>query len=1262
MNNSNKKFNIAKRVGLLFVILAILAPAFLCFELNISADALSLYNRDEAIIFDLSQGKVSFTDTTYSGKDVNGNTISGEHKPENIYVIEQPIDSSATNNVISVGTPTQAVTTKFEIHLRNLTIEAPKESSNHAPAVYVNTAADTVYLILDNGTSSSMTAYAKIIQNKALITPESARFGHAAIEKEIGTQGTLVVTCEEGYVAHQNNPLMGHECLAADNCGILNATAKGNAGFVGGNTRTSAAAAIGSKAEISDASHSRGSLTNAPTMGTLYNLTIAGGKITATGATGNSNTVDGKKVYLGGSPGIGVGAGMQQFSVGYALTNLCITGGSIDAIAGDGSAANIGGGYHAGYVDIKIYGGTILATKQLTSADDMKRGAGIGGGGGGSDSNATAGATVSIYGGHVTSTSSYGAAIGSGGGGKNGQATSGEIMISGGTVIATTVKGNNNNGAGAAIGAGGSLGTGKGGKGTVTITGGTVIASSEGGADIGGGGTNSTSASSAGGDADVTISGGTVYAENGGIGGGRANKGAGGGTTVTISGGTVNASTIGGGTTRGSYHHGGNATVIVRGDAYIILTGGIGGGDCIKVESGDYAKAVGGNATVTVESGYLECGDIGGGNSYAGNGGAAEIIVSGGTLKAKSIGGGSTQNPEKSIGYATANISGGEITGQFIMAAGGTDACTFTMTGGRLFGVDATTGDYTKKDGGAIYMDDPEGVVDISGGIIEDCKAENGGAIYMTAGTATISGTASIQNCSATENGGAIYMGGGELEMSGGTLSSNKALNGAGAYLAAGEMTISGGTIIDSIAAENGGAAYLGGGKLTVSNGTITSNEAINGAGAYLSDGEMIISGGTIVDNAAAENGGAAYLGGGELTVSGGDITSNNAINGAGAYLASGTMQVLGGEIKSNVAAENGGAAYLAGGSFTMINGSISNNTAQNGAGAFVANGNVTVKGGKITQNKATENGGAFYISNGNYTMVGGELSHNQAITGDGGAIYISATQNNTDVTVRSGSIINNTAGNSGGALGVYGQNGVTFTITIGSHTHHPNDGRHMLSDGINEETCPIVKNNTSQTSGGGIYLAGSYEAIMNMHCLEEEGNKVGDGHTKSDFMMIDGGTLNINTQSQTGEGEVLEDYGNVVISSSIHVTKGVVTLTGTGDNPMFKESVTVDVDHDIGSFFYDHRKGGDARTVQYYENLNDSGQYVTFDALGSVDHIVYANMYTNPGYTMRGWRYMTVNAEGDYVPTDLVFQAGMRANKDTYSGDLIFFAVWEKC
>ncbi len=1104
------------------------------------------------VTFDLANGNVSITDAGYIGVDESGNVISGAEETGKSYkyIIKQSNSSTATNYVVSVGTPQKGVKKNYELHFKGVNIDAPqtpgvpadvtvdnvKTVKIHAPAIYVNNQLDsTVYLVFDDNTTNTLKAYAKIFpegtQNAGKhgqlcnpdLLPESERFGHAAIEKEVGpynkasdptAQGTLVVTCEEGLKNYEENYSLlslkkGHNCAVTDPCGVLNATAYGEAGFqddadgtATSNTRTAAGAAIGSKAEVSKAAEDRTALKGAPTMGSLYNLIIAGGKITATGALGNWNYTNKKNVYLGGSPGIGVGSGLQQHSKGYELRYLRITGGLINAIAGDGSSANIGGGYHAGYIRAYIYGGHINATQKLTNNDDMKRGAGIGGGGGGSSSNATAGATVVIRGGEIEAYSSYGAAIGSGGGGSNGSAQSATIEISGGSIEATT----SGDGAGAAIGTGGSLGTGEGGSATVTISGGYITASSSNGADIGGGGTNSAETSGAGGAANITISGDAIInSQKGGIGGGNANKGTGGEATVTINGGTINATSIGGGNSKGT-EAGGAATVVLEekdgNKIRVLLTGTIGGGNCTS--SGN-----GGKAKVTVKSGYLECGDIGGGNSKNGNGGAAEIIVSGGILKAKSIGGGSTQEEEKSIGYATANISGGEITGQFIMAAGGTDDCSFVMTGGRLFGVDATTGDYTKKDGGAIYMDDPNGVVNISGGTIENCKAENGGAIYMTAGTVTISGTATLQNCSATEKGGAVYMGGGTLTMSGGTLSSNQALN---------------------------------------------------------------------------------------------------------------------------------------------------------GAGAFVANGNVTVEGGTITQNKATENGGAFYISNGNYIMVGGELSHNQAITGDGGAIYISSSQNNTDVTVRSGSIINNAAGNSGGALGVYGQNGITFTITIGSNTDH--SGRvdcHAMVEGDGDEACPIIKNNTSQISGGGIYLAGSYDAVMNMYCLKEEGNKVGAGHTKSDFMMIDGGTLNINSQSQNGEGEILEDYGNIIINSSIHVVKGKVTLMGTTDNPMFKEAVTIDIDPALDSFFHDYRKGSDARTIQYYENLNDSGRYVTFDVFGSADHIIQPNMYTNPGYAMNGWRYMTVDSEGNYIPTDSIFQAGMTAYEKDYPGNLIFFAVWEE-
>lgn len=1290
------------------------------------------------VTFDLHYGNVSITDTGYVGVNSNNEVISGTEEEGYTYkyLITQTNPQTATNYVVSIcnydanGVAT-GVEGDYEVHFNNVNIDAPKTAGaaagvvttenvktkkNHAPAVYVyNDLGSTVYLVMDDNTQNNMTAYAQIFPtgstwggsdkqlNNSTLLGESNRFGHAAIEKEVDSiaevitptteegaypgnsnpaaQGTLVVTCEEGlrnYQKHSDYTEKGHTCEATDSCGVLNATAVGQAGFKNSkssNTRTAAAAAIGSKAEVSSGGDGEEELTkNTQTRGTLHNLIIAGGKITATGATGNwnNNSSVGGRVFLGGSPGIGVGAGMQQYSIGYAMNNLRITGGLINSIAGDGSAANIGGGYHAGYVWIYIYGGNITATEKRTNTPtslkeipttslnhiknnvlDMKRGPGIGGGAGGATSNATAGAYIEIHGGTIGAYSEYGAAIGSGGGGTSGDAHPATIKISDGTVTATTNLGNGN-GAGAAIGGGGSLGTGKGGAATVTISGGTITASSQGGADIGGGGTNSTSTSGSGGTATVTITGGDITALTGGIGGGKANKGTGGeAILIDIRGGTINASSIGGGSSKGT-KAGGGATVTVNGkDASIILQDSIGGGNCD-------GTGAGGTANVTVHSGYLQCGDIGGGNSVGGNGGSATVVVTGGTLIAKSIGGGSTQSATKAIGYASATISDGVITGQFIMAAGGTDACTFTMTGGRLFGVDATSGDYTKYDGGAIYMDDPSGVVNISGGTIEDCKAQKGGAIYMTAGTATISGTAVIQNCSATAEGGAIYMGGGSLAMSGGKLYSNDAVNGAGAYLANGTMTVSGGIIDDNTATENGGAAYLGGGTLNVSGGIISNNDAKNGAGAYLaSNSTMNVSAAAdIQKNIATQDGGGAYLAGGNLNVSGGRFFQNQAQNGAGAYLASGKMIVSGGSISENQAALDGGGAYLAGGTLNVSGGSFFQNQAQNGAAALVANGNVNVSGGTVSENVAQEYGGAFSITNGNYTMTGGTLSNNHAVHKDGGAIYVSSSQNNTNIIIRSGTVTGNFAGNSGGAIGVYGQDNVHFTITIGSNTSHVDKVNcHVCADDASvDENCPIITKNVAATSAGGVYLSGSYDAVMNMHCLVESGNKAGDGVSKSNFMMVDGGTLNISTNDANGE----EDCGSIEINSSIHVTDGKVFLSGDNSNLVFKEPVTVEVDTGKEATFLDQRESGETRTIQYFENFEvqgqTSGRYQLIDVDSSEIHYVRQNVYSVPGYAVVGWELMKI-VDKQVVPTGKVYPAG---EKVTETGNLIFYAKWE--
>ena len=1041
----------ARHTRALFVMLFVIALLVPVVVVHASADA-SLYDRDAAIIFDLSQGNVAFTDTTYSGYNAEGGLVSGTHLPNNIYVVEQPT-SGVTHNVISVGTAKTPVTKKFEIHLRNLNIEAPKTVENHAPAVYVNTNKDTVYLILDNGTSSKMEAYAHLFKSiskpagkdgvgEGEIVDEAERFGHAAIEKEIGTKGTLVITCEEGYNSYKQDDTgeKGHNCTQNGKCGALSAKAVGEAAFDSKKnaTRTAAAAAIGSKAEVTE--HSRSSLSGAPTKGILYNLTIAGGRITATGATGNYNTQKGRKIYLGGSPGIGVGAGMQQYSRGYELNALRITGGYIDAIAGDGSAANIGGGYHAGYSRVHIYGGTIFAQKQVTGTDDMKRGAGIGGGGGGATSNATNGATVYIYGGTVNATSSYGAAIGAGAGGTSGQATAATVRIYGGDVTATTTKGDDGNGAGAAIGTGGSLGSGKGGEANIEITGGTVIASSAGGADIGGGGTNSTDNGGAGGVAKIKISGGTIKAMTNGIGGGKANKGIGGNAELEITGGTIYAASVSGGSS---------------------------------------AQSNGGTATVTITDGTIKTGSIGGGN---------------GTV----------------IGAAHVTISGGMLQGQVIMQ--GVDAenklSSLSMSGGVID---------NNGVGGSDYL----------------FKAANGGAICVKSGTVTITG-GTIKNC--------------------------------------GKDTILGGAI-------------------------------------YLEDGTVNVSGGS-VEKCRAREGGAIYVAGGDVLVSGeGAIQGCNAIS--------------------------GGAIYVAG-------------------------GDVVLSGGAITNNIATQNGGGIAVMDGNYYMYGGSVNANQALVGDGGGIYVSSTKANAqiDILIRSGIITTNQAGNSGGALGVHGRDDAIFTITIGLNIKHTNTAYHICDEG--EENCPVIQANTSSTNGGGIYLAGSFNAQMNIYCLVESDNKAAGGVSASNFMKVEGGTLRISSQGKDGD----LDHGNVVVNSSIHVTGGQVTLAGRGDNPLFTQPITVNIDASGESYFKDLReKGTDSTTVsvQYFENFKIngvlSGQYISIDVLRGTEHTVQAALFSHTGFVIEGWTLMVSDGENHVTSTPLaVYTAGAKLVPDK---DIILYAKW---
>ena len=556
--------------------------------------------------------------------------------------------------------------------------------------------------------------------------------------------------------------------------------------------------------------------------------------------------------------------------------------------------------------------------------------------------------------------------------------------------------------------------------------------------------------------------------------------------------------------------------------------------------------------------------------------------------------------------------------------------------------------------------------------VLGNTAAENGGAIWITSASdcdckennGVIMNGGTLEGNTAS-SGGAIYIetGKADVEMNyyigGGTISTNNATSSGGAaYIQGGSVIMSDGTITNCSAEENGGTVYISDGSFSISGGSISQSSAEqNGGAIYLYDGNATISGGSITDCHATENGGAIYMGGGTLSMSDGEISSCEAVNGGAAYLKLGTMSVSGGSINNNEASEDGGALYLGGGELTVSEGEISYNSAINGGGAFVANGNATVKGGVIYKNTASGNGGGIDISNGNFIMSGGSIDSNEATSGDGGAIYVSSSQDNSVITVSSGSIINNFAGGNGGALGVHGQDGITFTITIGRNTNHEGfENAHECENSDATEPCPIIKANEAVTSGGGIYLSGSYEAKMNIYCLIEDGNKAEDGVSRSNFMEVQGGTLTISTLSDEGTG----DYGNVVINSTVHVNGGKVTLEGKGDSPHFNGSVYVDVNEAEGSTFFDDRTERSSYTVQYFENFGEgadrSGEYILIDVPAGTTHFVQANSYYNVGFEFKHWVLMERDENNKLQETSETYDPG----KDvTVNKNLIFHAKW---
>lgn len=871
-----------------------------------------------------------------------------------------------------------------------------------------------------------------------------------------------------------------------------------------------------------------------------------GGGTSTHGAGGSATiTVDGGTLTCGDT--IGGGAGQYKKSFDKDVTTFVGGNATITVNGGTLRAPAIGGGSSAhgngGTATITVNGGTLDC-------------AGVIGGGAG---------------GYISDTGTKGKLI------KDFNGGDANITVTGGTMNAGSI--------------GGGTGSVKGNGGPAIINISELSSSNRTQittGSIGGG----TSEHGAGGATTLEISGGTLNC-TGSIGGGAgvyqlahddkemANF-TGGIAEITVNGGTLTAASIGGGS--GGHGNGGNATITVnRGTLDIagVIGGGAGG---YSEQTGTNGAAVttfdGGTATITVNGGNLTSRSIGGGKgSINGHGGPAKIVITQEDsanltmIQTGSIGGGTTLNPDGHLGYATAEISGGDIKGQFIMADAGETPCEFTMTGGKIHDVDLTVSnpdyDFYGTNGAALYMNDDNGVVNISGGSIENCKAENGGAVYMTAGTFKLfseNGTAGlIENCTAENQGGAVYVG--------------------GSSTLAGTLTIDGGTISNCDSIE-GGAAYLAQGQLTIEDGTINMNEAQYGGGLYLGGGKLLVVGGTITQNTATQSGGAAFVNGGDVEVH------------QKREIIDETEVVSIPSITQNTAQIHGGAIAVNDGNYTMTGGNIDNNTSLTGRGggiyvsAATKSVNVEVRSGSLSNNTASvSDGGALAVvgTNDENIKVTVTIGVNELHVDDGNGHVTCEHGINPYLDVEDCPIMNdNKAGAGGGAIYV---NGLVENTLLNIF---------CLTESGSSAEADNGQSNFMKMDGGKVVITSSNTETMDPNNPQNQ---------------------------QTG-------YGNTHISSSIYVTGGQMEVWGEMIDPKFEDVVTVSVQA-IVHWYKDYRQQDENDKwyhIHYYENFPDpntgekTGLYKAISVKHGVSQSLPNDMYTHEGYTIVGW---TTDAEG---------------------------------
>lgn len=492
------------------------------------------------------------------------------------------------------------------------------------------------------------------------------------------------------------------------------------------------------------------------------------------------------------------------------------------------------------------------------------------------------------------------------------------------------------------------------------------------------------------------------------------------------------------------------------------------------------------------------------------------------------------------------------------IGAGGNDRGIITINGGTVTAVATTTGTAI---GGGIGFNSKGGVGDvtINGGNVYAYNHKNRWNIPSSA----IGGAGSHD---AAGNDGYVKIHGGYVyaysaygtAIGGGSSATSSGGNG--------EVTITGGQVI----AKSGDGAGIGGGSACMDGG----NGDIDGGTAIINiSGNPIIRTGSIGGGQTKAK--IGQIGSANITIGEGDSDIQAQFVMAAGAKATPTFKMYGGTIRNSYVDDEeyihiqkkGGAVYLEDGTFEMTGGIIKNCSAIQGGAVYIERkstepmdkddfnfkmsggeihscfatggkigdvvyqghggavclngGQIHMTGGEIYNNYSVDgDGGAIYVNNGNFYMKEGtpEISENAAQKGNGGGVFVASGGNTTQVHLLKGSIIHNTANNYGG--------GVCVDMEDTENAANVIVGMELAEDvTVTEANAdPIILNNMSMMSGGGLYVRGTNANIT-----------------------INSGRIDKNTVAAYVKNENVANEGGEVILHKGLVDHKIVTFNGNG-------------------------------------------------------------------------------------------------------------------